>query len=114
MTEEHENQIEAIYNAIGKMVAKYAVRFTWVVITVTAAAAGVYFKLDSGLSGVAKSQEETKADIKEIRAAIAAANTATTARIVDWSQWRVLVDSRDDNYERRLAWLETVERNRKP
>lgn len=118
MSPEHQSQLQAfeeyLNNTLGKMVAKYAFRFTWMVILTTFAAAGVYFKLQGDVTELRRATALVNERLDKINATLVATNDATVARVVDWSKWRVLKDAIDDNYERRLAWLETVERTRRP
>jgi hypothetical protein len=97
---------------IGTIVAKYAGRVVWFVGGI-AFAAGVWAtKMQVDIANIRDTQTEAKRAAESMQKTMEATATATTARIVDWSQWRVLKDAADDNYERRLAWLETVERTR--
>lgn len=120
LSPEHEDQLarfeayvnDVLVTMIGRIVSRYAVRFTWMVVVLTIGATGWATKMQMDLVAIRDAQTAIKGDVDLLKKVQEATNTATTARIVDWSQWRVLKDSADDNYERRLAWLETVERTR--
>lgn len=118
MIEEHENQLrefdERLSNTIGRMVARYAVRFTWMVVVLAFAAGGWATKLQSDMNAIRAVQGETKTDVKELKASLEAANATASTRNVEWAQWRERKDAIDENCERRVAWLESLERSRRP